>query len=258
MNALYQKIWNFPESCWLDKRLTKAFFLKNFALSSTEKKLLNNQIQQMQWLASIKPNTANIPAIKNQQYIYEEIQLMCVTIPNNELPNLGKRCIELLQKYIPYQMLVIVEDAHGFMVNACDKRINLNDNTKRTIESYLTSVEIPKLYQKLTTTEFFTALDFAALDKTNMETTYQSYLKAIVQYQAAEVTGIFQKERPTRTEEDMANLLQIEQIEKEITSLASQLKKAKQINEKVQLNIEIQKKRNQIIQLKNSLMKWFF
>jgi hypothetical protein len=253
MNTLYQKILNLPEHLRLNKRLTKAFFLKNFALSSAEKKLLNNQIQQMEWLASIKSSNANIPAIRNTQYIYKEIQIMTVTVPNNELLTFGKKSIELLQKYIPYQMLVIVEDDNGFLVNACDKRINLNDNTKRTIEAYLTTVEIPKLYRKLTTTDFFNALDFSTLDKTNMETTYQSYLNAIIQYQAAEVTGTFQKRTQKRTETDMANLLSIEQIEKEIISLASQIQKATQVNEKVALNIKIQQNRKEIETLKDKL-----
>ena len=46
MSFNYNQILNIPERCLLNKRLTKAFFLKNFDLSGTEKKLLNSIINE--------------------------------------------------------------------------------------------------------------------------------------------------------------------------------------------------------------------
>ena len=254
MRFPYNNLLHIPAQSVLRKRLTKAFFLKNFALSTAEKKLLNQQIQSMEWLASIKPTTANIPAVQNKDYIYAEIQLMVCTLAVNDLAAWGEKCTVLFQKYIPYQIVLIVEDENAFIFNACDKRINLKDASKRTIESYLTTPAIPKLYKNEPTTAFFNALDFAALDKTNLATTYKSYLQAIVQYQAAQVTGVFSQRTTARTETDMANLLAIEKIEKEIISLAAQIQKARQINQKVRLNIAIQQKRTEIEQLKEKLI----
>ena len=249
----YNEILKIPERCLLHKRLTKAFFLKNFALSAAEKKLLNNQIQGMEWLASIKTTTANIPSIKTAAYVYEEIQIMICTLAQNELPTLGDKCISLLQKYIPYQMLVIVEEDQNFIINGCDKRINRKDSSKRTIEYYLSTPEMSKLYKNKITTTFFEALDFSQLDKTNLEKTYQSYIQAIVQYRAAQVTGAFQQRNRDRSEQDMANLLEIEQIEKEIISLAQQITKEPQLKDKVNLNIRLQSKRQTLKKLQDNL-----
>lgn len=253
MSFLYNNIFNIPERNILDKKLTKAFFLKNFDLSAKEKKLLNNSIQSMDWMASIKPTIANIPAVKNENYVYEEIQIIVCTITDNKLNELADKCIILLQKYIPYQMILIIEDATHFVINACDKRINLNDSSKRTIENYNTTTTFSKLYKNEIINHFYDALDFSVLDKTNMETTYKSYIQTIVQFQTASITGSFNKRSQSRTEDDMMLLANIETIEKEVVRLSNQIKKETQLNNRVSLNIEIQKQRNEIEIIKNKL-----
>jgi hypothetical protein len=249
----YNHILKIPERSVLDKKLTKAFFLKNFVLSASEKKLLNNSIQNLDWLASIKPANTNIPAIKNMEYIYEEIQVIVCKVEDNKFEEVANKCIVLLQKYIPYQMLVIVEDSTNFVLNASKKRINLNDTAKRSIESYYTTTTLSKLYKSEMTASFFKALDFLALDKTNMETTYKSYIQAIVQFQMATVTGTYIKRNQRRTAEDMILLSNIETLEKEIISLGNQIKNETRLNNRVYLNIEIQQQRKKIENIKDKL-----
>lgn len=255
MGLQYNDILNIPERNVLDKKLTKAFFLKNFPLSAAEKKVLNISILQMNWLASIKPVTANIPAVSNDDYKYEEIQVMVCTIIDNTLDTVAEKCMHLFQKYIPYQMLVIIEDSNGFKISVCDKRINKGETSKRTIERYFITNTLSKLYKNDLNNAFYKALDFGSLDKTNLELLYKSYIQAVVQFQAASITGNFQKRTNTRTQEDMKHLEVIEKLERDIVSLSNQIKKETQLNKKVQLNIEIQNKRKEIASLKDTLTK---
>jgi hypothetical protein len=253
MGFQYNDILNIPERNVLDKKLTKAFFLKNFFLTTAEKKVLNNSIQQMNWLASIKPVAANIPAVSNDEYKYEEIQVMVCTITDNTLDTGAEKCMHLFQKYIPYQMLVIIEDASGFKISVCDKRINKAETSKRTIERYFITNTLSKLYKNDLNNAFYKALDFGNLDKTNLELLYKSYIQAVVQFQAASITGNFHKRTNARTQEDMKHLETIEQLERDIVSLSSQIKKESQLNEKVELNIKIKNNRDNILELKKLL-----
>ncbi|EPR73440.1 Methyl-accepting chemotaxis protein [Winogradskyella psychrotolerans RS-3] len=253
MGFKYNNILNIPERNILDKKLTKAFFLKNFILSAAEKNVLNNSIQQMNWLASIKPITANILAVNNDDYKYEEIQIMVCTIADNTLDVFAEKCMQLFQKYIPYQMLVIIEDVNGFKISACDKRINKVEPSKRTIERYFVTDTLSKLYKNDLSDAFYKALDFGNLDKTNLELLYKSYIQAVVQFQAASITGSFQKRTNARNQEDMKHLEAIEQLERDIISLTSQIKKETQLNKKVHLNILIKKNRDRIDELKQML-----
>ena len=254
MKTSYNEILNIPERTVINKRLTKAFFLRNFELSTSEKKVLNS-IVSMAWLASIKPSNSNIPEVINNLFSYEEIQVFICSLSDNQLSNLSDKCINLFQKFIPYQMVIIVEDENDFMVSACDTRINQSDKSKRSIEAVINSAVISKLYKNEITDAFFKALDFEALDKTNLETLYKSYINSVVQFQTANVTGTFRKRSSIRTEEDLKHLDTIQKIEKEILTLTNQIKKETQQNIRVSLNIEIQEKRKKIEELKNILSK---
>jgi hypothetical protein len=253
VNYPYNNIFNLPERLLLNKRITKVFFQKNFDLTGAEKKLLNNEILNIEWIACIKPTNANIPAIKTVENSYEEIQIILCTVSSNQLETNGKKCVELIQKYIPYHLVVIVEDDTEFKINTCDKRINQNDTSKRTIESHFTSPKIVKLYKNKISSSFFDSLDFKQLDKTNMETTYNGYTQAVIQFQAAKITGEYQKRNQIRTKVDIVNLLAIDNLEKDIVGLIGMLNKEKQLNTQVELNIEIQKKRTLINDIKNKI-----
>jgi hypothetical protein len=249
----YNKIFKLPERVLLHKRLPKNFFTKKFELSAAEKRLLNQVITQMEWMASIKPNNANIPMIKTNEWVYEEVQVMKCTVENNELEKQGIKCAELMQKYIPYPMVVIVEDEHEFIITACHKRVNQADTSKRTIENWFNTTPINKLYNNELSEKFFKALDFAAIDKTNLQTSYNSYTNAIVQYQVAETTGVYKTKNQQKTNTDLEYLHTIEDLEKEIIGLRNLLKKEQQINAQVNLNITIQEKKKEIERLKNIL-----
>lgn len=249
----YNDILQLPERCLVNKRITKAFYLRNFRLASAEKKLLNTTINNINWLASIKPTNANIPMVKKEDQLFEEIQVISCNVSNNQLDSNVKKYIEFIQKYIPYEVLLIIEDNSHFILNVCNKRVNQNDTNKRIIEDYFTSPSLSKLYKNKLSTSFYKALAFNGLDKTNLESVYKNYTQAIIQYKAASITGNYNKRTQKRTEQDMANLLAIENIEKEIISISSQLKKERQLNNRITLNVAIQKKRQEIENIKNLL-----
>ena len=252
MSFNYNKILNIPERAIISKKISKAFFIRNFELSSADKKILN-EIVTMEWLASIKPSNSNITVAQNETYIFEEIQVMTCTLSGNLIKGTIDRVANLFQKHIPYPIVLMIENADEFVMNVCDKKINQNDKSKRTIEAFINSPNISKLYKNELIGAFFEGLDFAVLDKTNLETTYKSYTSAIVQFQTAMVTGTFNKRSSIRTEDDLKHLETIQKIEKEILTLSNQIKKESQLNNRVSLNIQIQKKRNEIEHLKTLL-----
>lgn len=255
MSTTYNDILNIPERNLKGQKLTKVFFTNNYALSAAEKKLLNNVISSMEIFAHIKPEISNIKAVVNETDSYENIFIIVCTLKNVMTTDDASKCITLIQKHLPQQALLIIEDESNFVINAAEKRINQNDKSKLTVERYFTTASLSKLYKNELAASFYKALDFSNLDKTNLELLYKSYIQAIVQYQAASITGSYKKRSNARTAQDMEHLEQIEQLERDIVSLSSQIKKESQLNEKVKLNISIKKNRDRISQLKQTLTK---
>lgn len=255
MSPHFLDILQLPEHCILQKRLTKAFFLKHFTLSVAEKKLLNEGIEHMEWLASIK--AASIPAYVTDTHSYEEVQVFAVelrtTSTSERLDQVGEKVVAMVQKYVPYPLLLFVQDSENYLVNASIKRINLNDASKRTIEASLRTPVLSLLYADANAKGFFNALAFAQLDKTDLRTLYGSYMQAIVQCRAAALTGTFGKRTRARSTSDLEALQRIDALEAEIHALKAKVKKGQALREQVDLNMAIQEKRAVVENLKQKL-----
>lgn len=251
----YNQYLQIPERMIVGKKLPKTFFLKNFELSTTEKKFLSDEIESMELLANIKPSNSNINPYQDDNVIYEEIQVVLCSIKPNGLEKSQNKAINLIQKYIPYPILLIVEDDTHFIINTTEKRINQNDRSKRTIEQIFTSPSTSKLYTTELSQEFLSHVKFSSLDITNLETLYSSYSNAILKYQSATLTGTFNSKRGSRTAEELQLLQQIEGLRTELQKQTARLKKETQLNQRVSINMEIQKIRNEIETTTNKLAK---
>src|SRR5688500_15974585 len=115
-------ILQLPERCFLETRLTKAFFKRNFELTNSEKALLDDfaTVNTMEWLACISPANANIPPYKDGLYLYEEVQIISVQTCESGFDRNRQKIAELVQKYIPYPVLLCIYYESAFVLNTCD------------------------------------------------------------------------------------------------------------------------------------------
>ena len=248
----FNTILQLPERCLLNKKITKAFFKRNFALTSKEKALLDDAdaIVFIDWLASLSPQSVNINPYENEYFLYEEVQVISAYSKAINIEKLYFKIIELIQKYIPYPILLIVYTDDIFVMNTSDKKINQNDNSLRTIDRQYIS-EMMR-FNELTTAHqlFLDSLPFAELDKTNLKTFYDAYTQRIAALKTIAITGSFIPRTQSRTATDVENLQKIEMLEKEITALQNEAKKETQLNQQINLNMKIQLKRKTIMELK--------
>lgn len=250
MEIEYNDIFNFPSRTLLNKRLTKVFFSKNFDLINIEKKTLQNEVIKMEWVSSLKPSNINIPKFETETHLIEEIQFMTCTISN--LDKHGKVIVDLFQKYIPYQIVLIIEDHENWMLNLTNKRINLNDKSKRSIEKSFTTNLIKKTEME-TVKGFMKTLSFDRVDRTNLSTVYQSYINSVIQLKSSEITGVFTEQNSKKNKRDIESIEGVEKLQMEINTLKNQLNNEKQLNNRVFLNMEIQKRKKEIKSLKIKL-----
>jgi hypothetical protein len=251
MDAL-NTILQIPERCLVNKKITKAFFKRNFDLTSTEKTLLDdvNAISGIDWLASVSPSNSNINPYKDEQYLFEEVQVIVAHTSGSDFEINHQRIAELIQKYIPYPILLCIRKDGTFVLNACDKKINQNDSNRRIVEKKYTTEPINKQEATERQQSFLSSLAFSELDKTNLKTYYDSYIQRMIALQTAELSGVFTPRTKERTQSDIETLEKIESLQKEIQVLQNQAKKESQLNKRILLNTEIQDKRKLIEQLK--------
>jgi Domain of unknown function (DUF4391) len=245
-------ILQIPERSLVNKKITKSFFKRNFELSSSEKALLDdfNILTAIDWLASVSPDNSNINRFHDEHYFFEEVQIISVQTSELDFERNHHRIADLVQKYIPYPILLCIWHSHAFVLNTCDKKINQNDSSRRTIEKKHSTEIIGKSEYTVRQQAFLNSLGFPELDKTNLKTYYDSYTQRMIALQAAELSGVFTPRTRDRTQSDMEKLEKIETLQNEIQLLQNQAKKESQLNQRVALNKEIHEKRKQTEQLK--------
>jgi hypothetical protein len=256
MNNQIVHILQLPERCLVKKKITKAFFKRNFDMTSAEKNLLDdyNVISAIDWIASISQANANVPAYQDYESTFEEIQVMAVTTSPESLNKYASKIIDLVQKYIPYHILLIVHDGVNSIWNVTYKRINQNDNNKRTVDKKFTTDSITANTTNKVQEAFLEALSFTRVTSTNLKVLYDGYVQCFVGLTTAPIIGTFETRRTERTKEDVERLERITTLEKEITTLTKVAQKETQLNKKIELNTQVQQKRKQIENLKNTIL----
>lgn len=248
-------IFKIPERCLVKKKLTKAFFKRNFDLTLSEKGLLDDFsiVVGMDWIASISPFNSNIPSVYIENRTYEEIQVIALQTTVESFDRYKTRLIDLVQKYIPYHVVMIVYDSERIVINVYEKTVNANDANKRVLEAKYTTESISLGNLRLNQATFIESLELAQLNKANLATLFQSYIQNIVALQASDIKGDFTAQDISKTEQDVQDLAQIAQLKKEIEKLMKMAQKEQQLNNRVKINQQIQFKRNQINTFENSI-----
>jgi hypothetical protein len=248
-------ILQLPEKCLVNKKITKAFFKHNFDMTSTERNLLDdaNAVISIDWIASISQANANVPAWQDAESTFEEIEVIAVTTNTENLNKQSTRIIDLIQKYIPYHLLLVVTDGAKTVWNVTYKRINQNDNNKRTVDKKFTSELIDMNGDNTIHNAFIESLSLSKLASTDLKVLYDSYVQCFVGLNTAPIIGSFEIRPTERTKKDVELLERISQLEKEITTLSNTAQKETQLNKRIELNTHLQYKRKQIEQIKNIL-----
>ena len=249
-------ILQLPESCIVNTKLTKAFFKRNFDLTLSERKLLDDFsiVVTLDLIASIKTTNSNISSYSDDQMQYVEVLVIAVQTSNDQFEKSKIKIAELIQKYIPYPILLCVYCDKQFIFNTADKRINRNEANKRTVEKsyYSENIELNSTNEKQIA--FLNSLSFTGLEKQNLKTLYDNYTSRIIALQAAtEITGDFQIRKNEQSKQDVLLLEEIATLQSEIVSLQNLIKKETQLNIQIDINNRIQLKRKQITELQHKI-----
>ena len=252
---LLLKSLKLPTTCVANQKLPKAFFKRNFELTLSEKKLIDDFsiVQQLEIVALINHETANIPAFNDATTSYEEIVVLAVQTTNEQFDRQHNKIIELIHKYIPNPIVLIVYDNQKLVLSVAEKRINNNDNTKRVIEKIHTTIQIALDNNTKINIDFLESIAFDKAIKINLKQFYENYLQSIIGLQTAQLNGTFAHRPIDRSKQDLLLLEQIELLQQEITTLQIAAKKETQVAQLVQHNTQIQNNRLKINKLTQNL-----
>jgi len=251
---------NLPKACLLGKRIYKKQFHDNARLTSADKKALSEDVDTIEWRYTLKPSTINIPRYVTEELDYSEVALLHIRLKEARRHKLiGK----LIQRSIPYPMILVLEHEGGLLIQAADKRINQADSEKMVIESFLDTGWIDLLEPSAIQQKFLDDFCVTDFSYANFHAFYQSVFHRIVALNCAEQTGRYtllessegmgdsDKKRPESRRIEHLRIL--DELEKQQISLRSALKRESQFNQRLELNMKIKKLAQEMDSVKEKL-----
>jgi hypothetical protein len=235
---------NIPSSCKIGKRLTKKQFIENFSLKSNEKKTLSSDVESITLEYLLNKDNINITPFLDEESDYSEIAFIQVEILNKD----KVKAIATIIQYIPYPLIVFFAYKNEFLINISPKRINKNDSTKLVVEeAYFTKWTDLEQSNQLEQ-EFVKSLEIQNHPFTDFLSFYNSYLDKIIAFNASEYSGSLSVNETTKE-----ILEQIALCEMQISELKSKIKKETNFNDKVSMNIELKKIKDNLNTLKSKI-----
>ena len=236
MIELFYKHLAIPDACHLGKRVYKKLFYENTQLNAADKKAFSHDIEEIIWVYTLKPETINISKYTDEDREYDEVAFVQVNIKDFSR---YKRISQIIQRAIPYPVLIIFLCGAGLALCVAEKRVNRADRSKITIEDihYTERINLEALnaYER----EFLDKCNIRNFSFNNFYEFYGDLTDAIVALSCAGLTGNYSLKAKSAGIDRKQVLNEIQMLQQEHEKIKGLLKKEKNLGTKVQLNTQI-------------------
>lgn len=235
MNIVYNKM-DIPKTCEVDKIVPKDNFYETG--NANDNKIIKEYVKRVRWKYSLKESTININSYKDEDRDYEEIAILEIELKNKEK---YKKVVEVVQKAIPYALILLIKYEDEVLLNVAYKRTNQTDPSKNTIEEFIYTkwIDTQNLSEK--EIQFLKEINIKNLSYRNFYKFYKDFVDKINIFNSSKFSEVITDYENIDAEKIKEIINQIEIIEKQIIDIKSNIKKEKHFNQKMKMNIEIKK-----------------
>lgn len=256
MNASWQSriidALDLPESTRVNQRVPKKLLVENGAPTAADKKKINEGIEEIHWLAALKPNTIGVAEYRDDIREYLEIALLSVILRPGAK---ASRLAELVHRAVPYPVVLIMVQGDQTFISLAHKRRAQNEADKFVLDGESVEVAFGNASLSLEVSgQFLEALTLSGQPRASLWQLYQGWIDTIVALQASQVTGVFsildsKDAKKTRREA----VQKCSDLETKIAVLRNAASKEKQIARRVEMNQTLSKLYAEKIEAKNNL-----
>lgn len=229
-------------------------FYDHADIHSREKKPITKYVEKIELTYVLTPTTINIQTFINDAYHYEGVMILTVQLRNN--PN--NKQVNILEVVIhgslPNPVLILFLQNEKMMLSSCMKRLSKVSKSEVVLEGIHHTEWFSLDGQDDIVDEFISSIELTNLSFNNFYEFYKEMDLAIKAFQDSDVVGSYKVIKDEEERKQREKLIeQIKDLEYKYQRLLSAIKKETQFNKKVELNIEAQKTKQKIAQLKSRL-----
>ena len=247
-----------PAEATVGQRVPKKILAENLTsrgtATSADRKLLQEQIDEITWVAALKPTNAGIPEYQDEVRSYLELTVLSVrlrqggqldTNPAKTSASVA-RLAELVHRSIPYPVLLVLDGGARLYLSLVHIRWAQKEAEKFVLDGDLiqgvfvrNGPAAASVMDAGTVNAFINAMDLSKQPRTDLLTLYQGWMDTLSAWQAAAVTGRLECVSPQQATARRAALRRCHELDVQISSLRAAASKEKQMASQVAANLEI-------------------
>lgn len=234
-----------PPESRVDQRVPKKLLIENGAPTAGDKRQITDGVDDLTWIAALKPAGVGVPIYHDAEREVLEIAVLSATL---RVGTKADRLIELIHRAIPYPVFLVTAQHRDISLSCARKRLSQNE-ADRTV------LEMPPIVCTLdgdattnsAAAELITRLALSAQPRTHLWAFYLGWIACLEAIQAAQITGRADVSADSAVQETRRHALaEHARIVSTIDGLRSRAEKEKQLNRRVELNLEMKRLEGQL------------
>ena len=248
LNAFYDRL-GFPEAGLLDKRIYKRMVLDHGDLTAADKKTLSEEVTKLTWKYALKADRVQVLPYEDPEREYLEVAVVEAMLSRRKR---APRIAEMIQRAIPYPVLLVMVEGSGVCVSVAHKRFSLAEKGSIVADDFLSSPWSGEPSKEIDEA-FYDALSLRNLSQVDFFALYRSLVQAVLARACAELTGRFVLDAGGLEADRRRRLDQCHEMEREIGSLRAAIGKQDRFAEQVELNTQLKELENRLARTKAGL-----
>lgn len=228
-----------PAGARVDQRVPKKLLVENGAPTAADKRWINEGIEEVHWLAALKPTTIGVPEFRDFTREYLEIAVLSAVLRAGAQAN---RLAELIHRAVPYPVFLIAAQGDALALSLAHKRWSQGEAGATVLDGDTVVADLGAGQDAGVGQAFVNALSMARQPRANLFGLYQGWMDAVVALLAAQVTGVFaMAESPEHAAARRSALAECARLEAQMAGLRAAAAKERQISRQVELNLELKR-----------------
>ena len=238
-----------PADARVDQRVPKKLLVENGAPTTADKRQINDGIEELLWLAALRPSSIGVPAYRDDTREYLEIAVLSLTLRAEAK---ASRLTELIHRAIPYPVFLILSQPNGFTLSLAHLRWSQGQSGQTVLDGSLVTADVTA--ENPATSDFLASLNVAAQPHQHLQALYHGWLERFEAYAAAQLTGLFTPAADAfAADRRRAALVDHECLTREIAILRASAAKETQLNRRVELNLQVKELESRLAETANHL-----
>ena len=177
-----------PLDTRVDQRVPKKLLTEHGAPTPADKRQIQDGIEELLWVAALKPTNIAVPAFKDGVREYLEIAVLTATLRADAKPT---RLIELIHRAIPYPVVLWTEQGDAVSLSLAHKRWSQGEAGEVVIEDVRRTATFQPNSPTAGEALFLASLAVSSLPNRDLFALYQGWLDRVAALEAAQITGTF-------------------------------------------------------------------